>query len=131
MPNADLLVRGINNIEDARFIREHFIPIAHGAKRWNVAVHQAYQATELLIKSMICLTGHQPLNLSGRTTHIIEELIDRLLGIIDAAPGRQHDGGCAVVARFENGYRAGVWLASDATLLVEIGTPVASFLINK
>ena len=122
MPTAELLARGINNIEDARFIRDRFIPVALAAGRWNVVVHQAYQATELLIKGMICIAGHQPLNLSGHTTHKVGELIERLLHAIDTGRGRQRNGGCAVIARFENGCTAGVWLVDGALFLVEIGT---------
>ena len=66
----EIYSRGQSNIEDAHFIRENFIPSALKNEKWNVVVHQSYQALELLIKGMTCLTGQIP-----RKVHELEALI--------------------------------------------------------
>jgi hypothetical protein len=77
MNREDLLRRGELNIADATFVREHFIPVALELKRWNIVVFEAFRAIELLMKGMICLSGHAP-----RQSHEIHFLVDDFLRLL-------------------------------------------------
>jgi len=77
MTREQVLERGLRNVEDAHFIREHVIPIAKEYQRWNILVHQAHQITELLIKGMIFLTGTPACR-----THDLSLLVDQLSDVI-------------------------------------------------
>jgi hypothetical protein len=71
MNRTELLRRGDLNVADAAFVRERFIPAAMEAGRWNIVVFEAFRVIELLIKGMVCLSGHEP-----RQSHTIEALVD-------------------------------------------------------
>ena len=51
----ELFQRGLRNIIDAHFVRDHFIPIALDQGRWNIAVYESHRAVELLVRGMTCL----------------------------------------------------------------------------
>jgi len=72
-----LIEQGQRNIDDARFIKEHTIDIALNHKRWNIVVYEAQRVTELLLKGIICLTGHSPSH-----THNFSNLVDELCNIL-------------------------------------------------
>jgi hypothetical protein len=69
--NTELLRRGELNIADAAFVRDHFIPAAMESRRWNIVVFEAFRTIELLLKGMVCLSGHVP-----RQSHEIHYLVD-------------------------------------------------------
>jgi len=75
--NNELFQQGIMNIVDARFVRDHFIPIALNLDRWNIVVYEAHRATELLWRGMICKLGHKPHEHHDIRRHIAY-LLDRL-----------------------------------------------------
>jgi hypothetical protein len=101
---SDLFQRGINNIKDARFIREQITQVAKDNERWNIVVHQSYQVVELLIKGMICLTKNKP-----HHDHKIEVLIDQLLNILTQKPANSFTP-IAVIS--PNGFY-GLWLTGN------------------
>jgi hypothetical protein len=72
-----LFEQGQRNLTDASFIKRHSIPLALKHKRWNIVVYEAQRVTELLLKGIICLTGHSPLH-----THHIHKLVDQLNSIL-------------------------------------------------
>jgi hypothetical protein len=75
--NAELLWRGELNIVDAAFVRDHFIPAAMKSERWNIVVFEAFRTIELLIKGILCLSGHAP-----RQSHDVQYLIDDFLKLL-------------------------------------------------
>jgi hypothetical protein len=77
--NAELLRRGELNIADAAFVRDHFIPAAMESERWNIVVFEAFRTIELLMKGMVCLSGHVP-----RQSHEVQYLIDDFLALLTA-----------------------------------------------
>ena len=79
----DLLEQGIHYIEDARFVRDRFEPIAVSKKRWNIAVYEAHRATEQLVRGMICQVGFEPED----DHHNIKR---HLLFLCDRLPGARH-----------------------------------------
>ena len=56
----ELLQQGVRYIEDARFVRDHFVPAAFSQARWNIAVYEAHRGTELLLRGMTCQVGFKP-----------------------------------------------------------------------
>ncbi len=118
--------RGHSNIEDAHFIREKMIPVAFQFERWNVVVHQAYQAIELLIKGMICLTGHVP-----RVTHNTDFLIDELFSYVP--PNASEVPSIpfvvyALVPDSRNGY--GVWLYGTTIEIAKVVHGITSVMTH-
>jgi len=77
----ELYQRGQRNIEDAIFIKEHVVSVAMQYQRWNIVVFEAQRVTELILKGIICLTGHTP-----RWTHKIDTLVNRLCKILSVLP---------------------------------------------
>lgn len=77
MNRRDLLQRGELNIADAAFVRDHFIPAALEQGRWNIVVFESFRAIELLIKGLVCLSGHAP-----RQSHEIHLLVDDFLKLL-------------------------------------------------
>lgn len=77
--NAELLRRGELNIADAAFVRDHFIPAAVESERWNIVVFEAFRTIELLMKGMVCLSGHAP-----RQSHEVQYLVDDFLELLAA-----------------------------------------------
>jgi HEPN domain-containing protein len=75
----DLFQQGLQNIEDARFVRDRFIPVALSQKRWNIAVYEAHRATELLVRGMICQMGFKPPE-HHNISRLVSFLYDRLPG---------------------------------------------------
>lgn len=57
---TELTERGLQNLNDARFVRDHFIPLARAERQWNIVVYEAHRATELLVRGMICQRGLTP-----------------------------------------------------------------------
>ena len=70
--NVELLRRGEQNIEDAAFVRDHFIPTATKSQRWNIVVYEAFLTIELIVKGMICLSGNKP-----DKNHDVHHLVDQ------------------------------------------------------
>lgn len=66
----DFLQQGFRNVNDARFVRDHFIPVARSHERWNLIVYEAHRATELLLRSMICQLGFKPSEHHDISTHV-------------------------------------------------------------
>jgi hypothetical protein len=83
--NAELLRRGELNITDAAFVRDHFIPAAMKAKRWNIVVYEAFRTVELLIKGIFCLSGNKP----DKKNHDVHHLIDKFLTLLEAERNSQ------------------------------------------
>jgi len=77
--NAELLRRGVLNIEDAVFVRDHFIPVAMKSERWNIVVYEVFRTIELLMKGMVCLSGHEP-----RQSHELQYVLDDFLDMLAA-----------------------------------------------
>jgi hypothetical protein len=116
METVNLLNRGHSNIEDAHFIRAHVIPMAFQHERWGVVVHQAYQSLELLVKGMICLTGHAP-----HITHNTNLLIGELLDSVSSIPSEEPRVPFAVFASsMGSGNRYGVWLHDVSVEIVTV-----------
>jgi HEPN domain-containing protein len=75
--NPELVRRGALNIEDAAFVRDHFIPVAMKSKRWNIVMFEAFRTIELIIKGMVRLSGHEP-----RNSHEVKYVIDDFLKLL-------------------------------------------------
>lgn len=106
MDTEDLYRRGRSNIEDAHFIRANLIPEALQHEKWNLVVHQAFQAIELLLKGMTCLTGHKPAK-----DHNTQLLIDNLLNIVSSAsPTRPHFPYSLFVSTTDGNNGYGIWM---------------------
>ena len=58
--NNTLFLQGVQNIDDAVFVRNHLIPLARTHQRWNIVVYESHRAIELTLRAMICLSGHMP-----------------------------------------------------------------------
>jgi HEPN domain-containing protein len=56
----ELFQQGIRYVENALFVRDHFIPVAFSQEHWNIAVYETHRATELLIRGWICQMGFKP-----------------------------------------------------------------------
>lgn len=77
--SEELFRQGVMSIEDARFVRDHFIPIAIAEERWNIAVYEVERAIELRLRGMICLLGHKPAedhNLRSHIAFLCDHLVD-------------------------------------------------------
>ncbi len=82
MRNNDRYNRGSYLLRDAVFVKGSIIPLALESKHWNIVVFESYRASELLIKSMVFLSGQTP-----KPYHALEPLIDQLCTIGEAKGG--------------------------------------------
>jgi hypothetical protein len=87
--NAELLRRGELNIADAAFVRDHFIPAAMESGRWNIVVFEAFRTIELLIKGIVCLSGHEPVVPRAGRNHEVHHLVDHFLKLLEAKTSLQ------------------------------------------
>jgi hypothetical protein len=77
MTRTELIKRGEENIADVNFIRRNFITLAYSQKHWNIVVFECFRVVELLVKGIVCISGHAP-----RETHSIEHIVDDLINIL-------------------------------------------------
>jgi hypothetical protein len=95
-----------------------------------VVVQQAYQSLELLVKGMICLTGHAP-----RVTHNTDLLIGELLDNVSPTTSEEPRVPFAVFASsMDGGNGYGVWLYDASVEIVKVisrtFTAIAHFSIR-
>lgn len=78
MTKEELQQRGLRSISDALFIKDEIIPRAERESRWNMVVFECFRVAEIMIKAIICLSGHTP-----RHIHDLDSLLSGLVGIVD------------------------------------------------
>ena len=71
MKRFEVIARGEESIADANFVRRRFINFAYREHRWNIVVFECFRVVELLVKGIVCLSGHAP-----RESHSIEHVVD-------------------------------------------------------
>ena len=71
-----LVSQGIRNIDDARFIQKHIIPIAYEHEKWNLVIFESQRAFELTLKGIIRLNGRVT-----KPNHELDKLIDTLTDV--------------------------------------------------
>jgi hypothetical protein len=113
MTRTELATRGEESIADANFLRRNLITLAYRHKRWNIVVFECFRVVELLVKGIVCITGHAP-----RISHSIEHVVDDLVRI----QGRQRNTAPLLVSLVTRGKnRYGVHLTGNTlSLLKEI-----------
>ncbi len=74
MTRLELIARGEESIADANFLRRNLITIAYREDRWNIVVFECFRVVELVVKGIVCLSGHAP-----RETHSIGHVVDDFL----------------------------------------------------
>lgn len=110
MTRAELVTRGEESIADANFLRRNVITLAYRHKRWNIVVFESFRVVELLVKGIVCISGHAP-----RESHSIEHVVDDLVRI----QGRQRTSAplfVSLVTRRKNRY--GVYLTGKTLSLL-------------
>lgn len=115
----NLLRRGDRNLADATLVRERFIPVAIEAECWNVVIFEAFRVIELLMKGIVCLSGHAP-----RQSHEINFLVDDFLEILRAQRNHPH---FLYTASAPNGNCYGIYSdGKSIQLLKQIGNTYTS-----
>ncbi len=74
---AELFDQGIRNIQDACFVRDHFVSAAFVHGYWNLVIAESQRAVELVVRGLQCLVGRIPgrhHDISGHVKALMNEL---------------------------------------------------------
>jgi HEPN domain-containing protein len=128
----DLFQQGLRSIEDARFVRDRFIPVALSQQRWNIAVYEAHRATELLVRGMICQIGFKPPehhNIGGLVSFLYDRLPGARASVIPFTIGAYTDSGEGYGVILERGAEHSIHLFRlDNDVFTQLGYSVKTQL---
>jgi len=85
MKRFEAIARGEESIADANFVRRRFINFAYREHRWNIVVFECFRVVELLVKGIVCLSGHAPRE-SHSIKHVVDDFVKSLLRMRTGAP---------------------------------------------